>query len=45
MKMLSGEFALDIGCGTGLAGRAFSAAGFRSIDGCDISRPSFAIRA
>lgn len=28
---------LDFGCGTGLSGAALSAAGFATIDGCDIS--------
>jgi predicted TPR repeat methyltransferase len=28
---------LDMGCGTGLSGVAFAAAGFTTIDGCDLS--------
>jgi predicted TPR repeat methyltransferase len=28
---------LDMGCGTGLSGAAFAAAGFTTIDGCDLS--------
>lgn len=28
---------LDMGCGTGLSGAAFAAAGFTEIDGCDLS--------
>lgn len=28
---------LDVGCGTGLSGKALQAAGFEAIDGCDIS--------
>jgi predicted TPR repeat methyltransferase len=28
---------LDMGCGTGLSGLAFAAAGFTTIDGCDLS--------
>ena len=28
---------LDVGCGTGLSGRALSHAGFKNIDGCDIA--------
>jgi len=29
---------LDVGCGTGLSGLALKAAGFTTIDGCDLSR-------
>ena len=28
---------LDVGCGTGLSGRALAAAGYETIDGCDLS--------
>jgi len=28
---------LDMGCGTGLSGAAFAAAGFTTLDGCDLS--------
>lgn len=28
---------LDVGCGTGLSGAALAAAGYRTIDGCDLS--------
>ncbi|MDZ7829733.1 MAG: class I SAM-dependent methyltransferase [Halofilum sp. (in: g-proteobacteria)] len=36
---------LDAGCGTGLSGRALSAAGFRTIDGMDVSQRSLEIAA
>lgn len=36
---------LDAGCGTGLSGRALAAAGFRMIDGMDVSRRSLEIAA
>lgn len=34
----TGAALLDIGCGTGLSGLAFSAAGFTTIDGTDLSQ-------
>lgn len=34
---------LDAGCGTGLTGKALAAAGFRTIDGMDLSRRSLEI--
>ncbi|MED5397617.1 MAG: class I SAM-dependent methyltransferase [Actinomycetota bacterium] len=30
---------LDVGCGTGLSGRALAEAGFTNLDGCDFSPP------
>ncbi|MDZ7644912.1 MAG: class I SAM-dependent methyltransferase [Woeseiaceae bacterium] len=36
---------LDAGCGTGLSGRALSTAGFRTIDGMDVSQRSLEIAA
>ena len=38
-RLLPGRGAeiLDIGCGTGLAGAALAEAGFRTIDGCDLT--------
>lgn len=30
---------LDFGCGTGMGGEALSHAGFKTVDGCDISKP------
>lgn len=34
---------LDAGCGTGLSGKALAAAGFRTIDGMDVSRRSLEV--
>jgi len=34
---------LDIGCGTGLSGKALGETGFASIDGCDFSKEMLAI--
>lgn len=36
---------LDAGCGTGLSGAALAAAGFRTIDGMDVSAQSLAVAA
>jgi len=33
---------LDVGCGTGLSGDALKRAGFRTLDGCDVSREMLA---
>lgn len=43
---LDGEsLVLDAGCGTGLSGAALAAAGFRTIDGMDVSQQSLAVAA
>lgn len=34
---------LDVGCGTGLSGRAFAAAGFTNLTGCDVNEEMLAV--